>query len=573
MPLPAQNRAGNWETDMSERPPEEPYDWVKAIEGDPSGPKKRPRRPIAPDSPSGRARKRRRTIGILSWAILLTCVIILAGGAVLGWMSWSFQSESLRRAANEQGLVPLDRDFAPNRPKPADVLFRIGGSSAIGDVLMPNLISSWMRARGYTSISIKRDNRIVTVRGTTGGQVRRILISNGSAFGGFDALINGRVEAVMSGRQILPDEADRLSALGDMTSAANEKVIGLDASLVLVNRGNPINAITTDALARILAGEVTDWSEVDKSLKGRITVKIQDLGADQASSLSGRLLDDRELPATIDRLSDEEAVAEAVGRDLNAIGIAHAQSGGTKAISVSERNARAIGPDDFAISTESYPYTERIYVYVGSTAQDRMTRDFADFALSAVGQDIVARSGYTPLKLLPVKIISPPGAPRDYQSFARGAERMNFDIRFLGGANALDSRSQQDLQRFVAYVAKGQIDKRRIALLGFADNVGSRATNLGLAQSRAEAVGIELERLGVTPGIIRSYGDALPVGANADERGRIHNRRVEIWLCAPPSCPLIDLASQSTHWTREIPAGVRLGTPRAPAQGEEAPKG
>jgi phosphate transport system substrate-binding protein len=558
---------------MSERPTEEPYDWAKAIEGDLSRAKARPRRPVAPDSPSGGARKRRRTIGILSWAIVLTCVIILAGGAVLGWMSWSFQSESLRRVANEQGLVPLDRDFAPNRPKPADVLFRIGGTSGIGEALMPNLVSSWMRARGYSSVSSKRDNRISTIRGTKDGQVSRILISTGSAFGGFDALINGRVEAVMSGRQILPDEADRLSALGDMTSVANEKVIGLDASLVLVNRGNPINTISTDVLGRILAGEVTDWSEVDKSVKGKITVKIQDLGADQASSPSGRLLGDRELPASIDRLGGEDSVAEAVGRDLNAIGIAHVQSGGTKAISVSERNARSVGPDDFGIATESYPFTERVYVYVGSTAQDRVTRDFAEFALSPAGQDIVARSGYTPLKLLPVKIISPPGAPRDYQSFARGAERMNFDIRFLGGANALDSRSQEDLKRFVAFIARGQIDKRRIALLGFADNVGSRATNLGLAQSRAETVAIELERLGVTPGIIRSYGDALPVGANAEERGRIHNRRVEVWLCAPPACPLIDLASQSSNVTREIPAGVRLGAPRTRAQGEDAPKG
>jgi phosphate transport system substrate-binding protein len=150
---------------------------------------------------------------------------------------------------------------------------------------------------------------------------------------------------------------------------------------------------------------------------------------------------------------------------------------------------------------------------------------------------------------------------------------MNFDLRFQQGANELDSRAQEDIKRFAAYVAGGQIDKRRIALLGFADNVGARATNMGLAQSRAETVGIELEKLGVSPGIIRSYGDAMPVGANAEEQGRIRNRRVEVWLCAPPACPLVDLVSQASTGTREIPAGVRLGPPRPAVAGEEPPKG
>jgi phosphate transport system substrate-binding protein len=558
---------------MTDHPTDEPYDWGKAIEGDKPGIKKQRQRRVAPDTESGRVRERRRKIGVIGWLIVLTCLVILAGGAVLGWMSWSFQSESQRRASNEQGLIPIDRDFGPNRPKAQDVLFRIGGSSILGDKLMPDLVATWMRARGYSGVSSSEDGRIITVRGSKGGKDMRVLIANGSAFGGFDALVAGRLEAVMSGRQILPDEADRLSALGDMTSAANEKVIGLDASLVLVNRSNPITSINSDTLGRILAGEVTDWSEVIQDGDGKISVKIEDLGADMAASPAGRLLGDRELPENVDKLSGDNAVADAVGRDSGAIGISRRPSGGTKALSVNERNARSVGPDTFGISTESYPFAERVYVYVGSSSEDPNARDFAEYAMSPAGQEIVARTGYTPLKLAATKVVSPVGAPREYQNFARDAERMNFDIRFHEGANALDSRSQEDLKRFAAFVAKEQVDKRRIALLGFADNVGARATNLGLAQSRAETVGIELERMGVTPGIIRAYGDAMPVGANAEEQGRIHNRRVEVWLCAPPACPLVDLVAQASSGTREIPAGVRLGPVKATAAGEEPPKG
>jgi phosphate transport system substrate-binding protein len=558
---------------MSKPPPQEPFDWNAAIEGETKS-KSRPRQ-SRPDSGSGAPRnaKKRRGIGVLGWLMVLTTLVILGGGAVLGWMSWSFQNETARRAGTEAGIVPLSRDFAANSPKPNDVLFRIAGTASLGDKLMPDLVSNWMRARGYSGVSANQDGRITTILGSKAGKNWRVLIVDGSASGGFDAFIGSRVEAVMSLRQILPAEADRLSALGDMTSADNEKVIGLAASQVLVNRANPINTINSDTLGRILAGEVVDWSEVVQGGSGKIAVKIEDVGADLATSPAGRLLGDRELPENVIKLSGEEAVADAVGRDTAAIGIATKATASTKALSVNERNARSVGPNDFDISTESYPFTKRVHIYVGSNVTDSNARDFAAYTMTPAGQEIVARTGFTPLKLAPVKIVLPVGAPRDYQNFARDAQRMNFDLRFHEGANELDSRAEEDLKRFAAFVAAGQIDKRRIALLGFADNVGARATNMGLAQSRAETVGIELEKLGVSPGIIRSYGDAMPVGANAEEQGRIRNRRVEVWLCAPPACPLVDLVSQASTGTSEIPTGVRLGTPRPPAAGEEPPKG
>jgi phosphate transport system substrate-binding protein len=558
---------------MSDTPPQEPYDWNAAISGDNKSTTRARKSFGQKDDPGAKAPKKRRGIGVLGWLMVLTSLVILGGGAVLGWMSWSFQNQSAQRAGNDAGIVPISRDFAANSPKPNDVLFRIAGTASLGDKLMPDLVANWMRARGYGGVTSSKDGRIITISGSKAGKNWRVLIVSGSASGGFDAFINGRVEAVMSLRQILPEEADRLSAQGDMTSADNEKVIGLAASLVLVNRANPITTMNGDTLGRILAGEVTDWSEVVQGGEGKIAIKIQDLGADLATSPAGRLLGDRELPENVDKLSSDEDVSAAIGRDSGAIGIASQETAGTKSLTLNERNARSVGANAFDVATESYPFAKRVHIYVGSTTGDPNSRDFAAYAMTPAGQELVARSGYTPLKLVPAKIVVPVGAPRDYQNFARDAERMNFDLRFHDGANELDSRAQEDIKRFAAYIAEAKIDKRRIALLGFADNVGARATNMGLAQSRAETVGIEMEKLGVSPGIIRSYGDAMPVGANAEEQGRIRNRRVEVWLCAPPACPLVDLVSQASTGTREIPTGVRLGPPRPAVAGEEPPKG
>jgi phosphate transport system substrate-binding protein len=553
---------------------DEPYDWAKASQEPSTSSRKKRTGRTAPDGKDEKPGAR-RGLGFIGWLMVLTGLVILSGTIALGWISWNFTSNAQRENADQLGLVPVEKDFAPGRPKPNDVLFRIAGSRHMGERLMPDMVASWMRARGYSNVSISRNDRVSSVSGSKAGNQVRVLIAQGSAHGGFEALNQGRVEAVMSSRRILASEADRLSALGDMTSVASEKIIGLDASLVLVNRLNPITNINGETLGRILSGEVLDWSEVTENGEGRINVKLENLGVDLETSPAGRLLGDREPPDTVQLVASSKAVADGVSGDVRAIGIARrADAGGTtKALSVNERNARSIEADDFSIATETYPLTDRLYIYVGSSNADPVARDFADFSVSPAGQDVVARNNFTAQKIVPVRPVVPPEAPRDYQNFARDAERLNFDIRFDNGSNALDPKAIEDIKRLRDFLSRNQIDQRRIALLGFADNVGARATNLGLAQSRAETAGIMFDRAGINPGIIRAYGDALPVGANSEERGRIRNRRVEVWLCAPPACPLVDLVSQAASSTQSVPSGVRLGNPRELVDGGEPPKG
>jgi phosphate transport system substrate-binding protein len=556
--------------------PREPYDWDRELET-----QSRPRgafgsRPRGTGGGAGgRPGKRREPMGVLGWAIVATLLLILAGGAMLGWMGWSFQVEAQRRNVANLGLVPVSADFAPGQTRDRDVLFRIAGSRHLNARMTPELVAGWMRARGWTNVGVGEKDEITTVTGSKDGRQARVLIAKGSAHGGFEAMTQGRVEAVVAARRILPEEADKLSALGDMTSPTNEKILGLDASLVLVNRANRLNAINTETLARIVSGEITDWSQVDPNESGPINVKLEDLGADGGASPAGRLLGDKEPPPGVELLEDSRAIAEAVARDADAIGIARrTEAGGAaKALAVGERNARSVAPDDFSVSTEAYVFSERAHLYIPVTAGEAALRDFAAWALSPPGQEIVARNGLTAQKLDAIQIVPPPEATREYIAFARDARRMNFDIRFDLGANRVDSKAVEDVKRFAAYVEKNQIDERRIAILGFADNVGARATNMGLAQSRAETVGVLFERNGLNTGIIRSYGDAMPVGANAEERGRIRNRRVEVWLCAPPACPLVDLVANAGGGVRGVPSGVRLGPPPPTPEGAEPPKG
>ncbi|MEN9856361.1 MAG: hypothetical protein RLZZ157_1487, partial [Pseudomonadota bacterium] len=326
---------------MSKPPPEEPFDWAKMIDGDTRRDARAQTGRSARKAQKGSsAQKAPRKLGVLGWLIVLTCFIIFAAGATLFWISWSFNSNARTQASVARGEISISRDFSPNQVKPSDVLFRIGGSAELGEKLLPDLVSNWLRARGFTNISVSENGLVTTVRGAKGDKDMRVLIARGSASGGFEALVGGRLEAVMSSRQILPQEADRLSALGDMTSSDNEKVIGLSANLVLVNRANLMTSINTDTLGQILSGEITDWSAVVKDGTGKIAVKLENKGADQDATPAGRLLGDRELPENVELLDGPNAVADAVGRDPRAIGIGQRATGNTRALTLNERNAR-----------------------------------------------------------------------------------------------------------------------------------------------------------------------------------------------------------------------------------------
>jgi phosphate transport system substrate-binding protein len=526
-------------------------------------------------------KKKRRfgRLGISGWIMVFLFAIIIGGIGSLLYLVWSFQVESVQKTAADEGLVPVIGDFAPGRERANDVLFRLGGSRRGGEKLLPELASGWMRARGYSGVTTSQDREIITISGSKDGKSKRILIALGSAKGGFDAMTQNRIEGVFSSRQIETTEADRLSARGDMFGPQSEKIIAHDISFVYVNSSNPVTNMNGETLGRILSGEITDWSEISDKKEGEITIKVENLGADKSLGILSKILGERELIETAKTMETPDEVGGAVSRDGNAIGFSHkpSSSGGIQNIALNERNARTFEPNPFNISTEAYPFTERVYLYIGSARADPNLVDFADYTQSPAGQEIVNRIGYGAQQIAAEQVKIPPDAPNDYVEFARVSRRMNFDLRFNQGANELDSKAKADIVRLQQFVQKEAIDAKRIALFGFADNVGARETNLGLGQSRAEAVAKKLSDIGLVPAVIRSYGDAMPVGANAYEAGRIKNRRVEVWICPPPSCPLINVVveaptNEPKPDTNDIPAGVHLGRP-SQLEGVEAPKG
>ena len=102
------------------------------------------------------------------------------------------------------------------------------------------------------------------------------------------------------------------------------------------------------------------------------------------------------------------------------------------------------------------------------------------------------------------------------------------DVLFDTGEADLKPTANRTVLKLVQFLQLNP--KRVIRIEGYTDSTGGHEDNLKLSSDRAQAVADVLVDLGIDEKRIevQGYGDQFPVEANASERGRAQNRRVEI---------------------------------------------
>jgi phosphate transport system substrate-binding protein len=334
----------------------------------------------------------------------------------------------------------------------------------------------------------------------------------------------------MASRKIKADEIGKLSSLGDMTSPANEYVVGLDGIAVIVNQANPVASLTTQQLSQIFSGQVTDWSAVG-GRNGSIRLYARDDKSGTFDSFKSMVLGSGQLSSSAKRFEDSAALSDAVAADPNGIGfigLPYVRS--AKAIAVAERGAMPMLPNRFTVATEDYPLSRRLYFYTAGNPQNKYTRKFVQFAISKPGQDIVAENAFVAQTVVGHAETVAAGAPAEYKRLTSGAERLSVDFRFRTGRSDLDNKALVDLDRVIGFVSDLHYSGSGVLLFGFADSTGSADINQKLSLDRAKTVEQQFQQRGLRPGTVRGYGSDLPVASNDTQEGREKNRRVEIWV-------------------------------------------
>jgi glucose/mannose transport system substrate-binding protein len=313
------------------------------------------------------------------------CIGISGGSAQDSQNTWEFAN--LRVIAIAQAAPS---NAAPTRLRQTrQVALRLHGSNTIGRDLVPTLCEDFLKYEGATSVQRKpgtREDEVdveAVLPNEAGGPVTFEIQAHGSNTA-FADLAEGSADIGMSSRKIKPDEVQQCASagLGNLLSPASENVLGMDAIAVLINKSNPLSAITKEQLADVFAGKIADWSQIGGGA-GPIYLYAPDDKSGTIDTFRSIGLGTRTLSSRASRYEDAAKLSDAVAADINGIGIAgRSFVRGSKMLAVGDTGKKPLLPTTFAVASGDYPLSRRLYLYTPSDPQkNKWTRKFVEFAL------------------------------------------------------------------------------------------------------------------------------------------------------------------------------------------------
>jgi len=413
------------------------------------------------------------------------------------------------------------------------VTLRLHGSNTVGEELAPALLESYLKSQSVTEMNwvqgdIDGERELQYIQG---GEVYGVqLHSHGSSIG-FQDLLTGKSDISMSSRRITDAEVESLKGgAGDLSTAEQEYLIGLDGIAVIVHQDNPIDRLSMEQVASIFSGEVDNW----KSLGGAdLDIKryARDNNSGTWDTFNNLILkpNHKQLSDSSVRFESSNVLSSQVALDTAGIGfIGLPYVNNSKALAISATaDSVVIFPTHFTVSTEDYALARRLYLYTPTNGHP-MAQQFSQFVISGQGQDVVEKVGLVSLNIKLEQTYTVDKAPQIYNDYAQIASRLSVNFRFKSASNKLDNKAQHDIKRLVDYLKKH--NEKRIVLMGFSDSQEDPDMSLSLSLHRARQIEKALNGFGLTITAVEGFGDKLPIASNETERGRSKNRRVEVWV-------------------------------------------
>ncbi|TYK65984.1 OmpA family protein [Colwellia echini] len=426
--------------------------------------------------------------------------------------------------SNNSSIVPVTPEI--------ETVFRLHGSNTIGEKLAPLLLEGFLQKQGINDFNWTRNNpleRVLHYR-IDDKHYAIELESHGSSTA-FTGLKNKTADIGMSSRRIKDSEVTELESIaGHLNKLGNEHIIGLDGLAVIVNQNNAVKQLSSITLAKIFSGEINNWSQIGGA-DLPIVLYARDEHSGTWDTFKNLVLKkhDKKLSAQANRFESSSKLSTLVSQNEAAIGfiglnyVLH-----NKAIAISEsQGTSAIFPTRFTVGTEDYALARRLYFYTPTSASN-VVKDFAQFALSTEGQEVVSDAGLISQNIKLEQVYPLETAPEKYQYYAKTAQRLSLNFRFDYATKDLDNKGKRDLLRLVEFMEEHQ--SRRIVLMGFSDSIGAVSKNTNLSLSRAKSVELALTARGIPVLAVEGMGEALPIANNDTEDGRKRNRRVEVWI-------------------------------------------
>ncbi|UWR57989.1 phosphate ABC transporter substrate-binding/OmpA family protein [Phaeobacter inhibens] len=448
----------------------------------------------------------------------------------------------------------------PGCPSLSDFVAEISlsGSSTMAEVLLPALIEGFALRNGFqTRRDPMPDNNFDYVLLRDPGRVAArfsFFVSNTDE--GFADLLANEADIVMALREIRSAERERAreAGMGDMTGAQRSRVLALDAMVPVVAPGNPVRSISVADLARVLSGDLSNWSELGGP-NAPISLHLPVAGSGLAQAISDRL-ETPNIAALGTRLRRHDrgsTLVRVVATDPFALGLASfAETSTARVLTLRGACGFSLRANRRSIKTEDYPLTAPMFLYLPSRRLPKLARDFLSYVRGPGAQIVIRRAGF--VDQAPERIsmnvqgdrlanaITAAGSEVPLEELQRlvsrldGLQRLTTSFRFEPGSTRPDAQSRSNITQLARSLEAGAYDARELVFVGFSDGDGPASGNRAIAMKRAEAVrdaviaAAETANLERTEIEIAAFGEALPMACEDQRWGRQVNRRVEVWV-------------------------------------------
>ena len=236
-----------------------------------------------------------------------------------------------------------------------------------------------------------------------GGEIN--LSGEGSGVG-IAALLNGTTDLANSSRPMKQEELDKGTQSGQ---DIKEFKVLWDGISIVTSKNITVKELTTDQLADIYMGKITNWKEV-----GGPDANIVAVARDTSSGTGTYFLEEiiqkgsqkiteNDYGSTILRIQSTSDIVNQVATNENTIGyigIGYLKDAGdtVNTVAIKKGDAAAVLPTLETIADKTYPISRELFIYGNTKAMSEIAQAYIDFVLSPEGQTIGEEAGFVKIK-------------------------------------------------------------------------------------------------------------------------------------------------------------------------------
>lgn len=293
--------------------------------------------------------------------------------------------------ASRMGAEPVsNRAFSASQTPIATRMKSIIITSLLAVSLTASLSAqSVLRLRGSDTLGAKLVPQWAEGFKKQGGSVSFDIAAEGSSTA-FTNLAAGTAEIGMSSREVKDEERTFCKTKGVFIKEYN---VAWDMIVVVVNKSNPVKALTKKQVAGIFTGAIKDWSEVGGT-PGPISIYTRNTSSGTYKDWQHLAMGGKDYASSSQKMAGNEQIVQEVASNKNGIGyvgLAYSHGKGVSPVTVDGKEPSPEG-------VKSYPYSRPTFFYTNG-APAGAVKEFVDFCLSPAGEKIAQAVGFVPLSV------------------------------------------------------------------------------------------------------------------------------------------------------------------------------